>query len=117
MTAHIAQAKRHEALGRLADRRLHRELAYVDGHWTASASGESFEVTDPASGASLAWVASLDADLSASLLGPGRSAAVNTGVTVTQTGLFVIEVDPVNEVEESSEFNNSKRVLLVGTES
>ena len=62
MTAHIAQAKRHEALGRLADRRLHRELAYVDGHWTASASGQSFEVTDPASGASLAWVASLDAD-------------------------------------------------------
>ena len=62
MTAHIAQAKRHEALGRLADRRLHRELAYVDGHWTASASGESFEVTDPASGASLAWVASLDAE-------------------------------------------------------
>ncbi len=48
-------------------------------------------------------------------LGPGRSASVNTGVTVTQTGLFVIEVDPPNQVEESSEFNNSRRVVLVGT--
>ncbi len=60
-------------------------------------------------------VASLDADLGASPLGPGRSAAVNTGFTVTQTGLFIIEVDPTNDVEESSEFNNARRVLLVGT--
>jgi len=59
-------------------------------------------------------VASLDADLGASPLGPGRSAAVNTGYIVTETGLFVIEVDPTNEIEESSEFNNSQRVLLVG---
>lgn len=60
-------------------------------------------------------VASLDADLSGSALGPGRSAAASTGYTVVETGLYVIEVDPNNEVEESSEFNNSKRVLLVGT--
>lgn len=60
-------------------------------------------------------VASLDADLSASPLGPGRSAAVNTGYHVVETGLFVIEVDPANEIEESSEFNNARRVLLVGT--
>jgi len=59
-------------------------------------------------------VASLDADLGASPLGPGRSAAVNTGYTVIETGLFIIEVDPANEIEESSEFNNSQRVLLVG---
>ncbi len=59
-------------------------------------------------------VASLDADLAASPLGPGRSAAVNTGLTIVETGLFVIEVDPTNDVEESSEFNNSKRILLVG---
>lgn len=45
----------------------------------------------------------------------GRSASVNTGVVVTETGLFIIEVDPTNEIEESSEFNNSRRVLLVGT--
>ena len=61
MSAHFSKPARHEALARLADRRLHRELAYVDGYWTASASGASFEVTDPASGASLAWVASLGA--------------------------------------------------------
>jgi len=61
MSAHFARPSRHEALDRLADRRLHRELAYVGGHWTASEAGRGFEVTDPGSGASLAWVASLDA--------------------------------------------------------
>ncbi|MDA1010814.1 MAG: hypothetical protein O2888_05005 [Chloroflexi bacterium] len=58
---------------------------------------------------------SLDADLAASPLGPGRSAAVNTGVVIRTTGLYVIEVDPTNEIDESSEFNNARRVLLVGT--
>src|SRR5882757_318797 len=61
MSAHFARSHRHEALDRLADRRLLRELAYVDGHWTASEAAESFAVTDPASGDSIAWVASLDA--------------------------------------------------------
>jgi aspartate-semialdehyde dehydrogenase len=61
MSAHFARSHRHEALGRLNDRRLYRELAYVDGHWTASETAKSFEVSDPASGESIAWVASLDA--------------------------------------------------------
>ncbi|PAQ05043.1 NAD-dependent succinate-semialdehyde dehydrogenase [Mesorhizobium temperatum] len=60
MSAHFARPQRHEALDRLADRRLLRELAYVDGHWTASEAAESFEVTDPATGATVAWVAALD---------------------------------------------------------
>jgi aspartate-semialdehyde dehydrogenase len=59
--AHFARSLRHDALDRLTDRRLYRELAYVDGHWTAGASAGSFEVTDPASGATVAFVASLDA--------------------------------------------------------
>jgi aspartate-semialdehyde dehydrogenase len=59
--AHFARSLRHDALDRLADRRLYRELAYVDGHWTASDAAASFEVTDPASGATVAFVASLDA--------------------------------------------------------
>jgi aspartate-semialdehyde dehydrogenase len=59
MTAHFAHRTRHPALDRLADRRLLRELAYIGGSWTASDAGRSFEVCDPASGASLAWVASL----------------------------------------------------------
>ncbi|MBZ9962557.1 NAD-dependent succinate-semialdehyde dehydrogenase [Mesorhizobium sp. BR1-1-2] len=60
MSAHFARSHRHEALDRLADRRLLRELAYVDGHWTASEAAESFEVTDPATGATVAFVAALD---------------------------------------------------------
>ncbi|MET2828163.1 NAD-dependent succinate-semialdehyde dehydrogenase [Mesorhizobium shangrilense] len=61
MSAHFARQNRHEALDGLADRRLLRELAYVDGHWTASEAAESFEVTDPATGATVAFVAALDA--------------------------------------------------------
>jgi aspartate-semialdehyde dehydrogenase len=60
MSAHFARSHRHDALDRLADRRLLRELAYVDGHWTASEAAESFEVTDPATGATVAFVAALD---------------------------------------------------------
>ncbi|PZV36592.1 NAD-dependent succinate-semialdehyde dehydrogenase [Mesorhizobium kowhaii] len=60
MSAHFARSHRHEALDRLADRRLLRELAYVDGHWTASEAAESFEVTDPATGTTVAFVAALD---------------------------------------------------------
>ena len=61
MSAHFARSHRHEALDRLGDRRLLRELAYVDGHWTASEAAESFEVTDPATGTTVAFVAALDA--------------------------------------------------------
>ncbi len=61
MSAHFAPHQRHEALDGLTDRRLYREHAYVDGHWTASDIAAGFEVTDPATGASLAWVAALDA--------------------------------------------------------
>ncbi|MER9917744.1 MULTISPECIES: NAD-dependent succinate-semialdehyde dehydrogenase [unclassified Mesorhizobium] len=61
MSAHFARSHRHEALDRLSDRRLLRELAYVDGHWTASGAAKSFEVTDPATGTTVAFVAALDA--------------------------------------------------------
>ncbi|MEO3997792.1 NAD-dependent succinate-semialdehyde dehydrogenase [Mesorhizobium sp. CAU 1732] len=61
MSAHFARNRRHDALDSLNDRRLLRELAYVGGHWTAGETGESFEVTDPGSGSSVAWVASLNA--------------------------------------------------------
>src|SRR5690606_9966883 len=50
MSAHFARSQRHAALDGLNDKRLLREQAYVDGHWTAGAAAESFEVTDPASG-------------------------------------------------------------------
>ncbi|CDN52088.1 NAD-dependent succinate-semialdehyde dehydrogenase [Neorhizobium galegae] len=62
MTAIFARPAYHEALTRLADRHLLRDLAYVDGRWVAGADGQSFQVTDPASSATLAWVASLSAE-------------------------------------------------------
>jgi aspartate-semialdehyde dehydrogenase len=61
MSAHFARLRRHDALDRLADRRLLRELAYVDGHWTAGEAGRGFEVRDPASDELVAWVAALNA--------------------------------------------------------
>jgi aspartate-semialdehyde dehydrogenase len=52
----------HPALGGLADARLLRELAYVDGRWTQAANAASFEVRDPFSGDLLAHVAGLGAE-------------------------------------------------------
>lgn len=62
MSAHFARPDRHAALDRLTDRRMLRELAYVDGHWTAGDAGQTFEVSDPATGAAIAWVSKLNAD-------------------------------------------------------
>ncbi|MCP8894523.1 NAD-dependent succinate-semialdehyde dehydrogenase [Shinella daejeonensis] len=62
MTAIFARTVFHDALARLADPHLRRELSYVGGRWVAGRDGESFEVTDPASAATLAWVASLDGE-------------------------------------------------------
>ena len=62
MSAHFARPDRHPALDGLRDRRMLRELAYVDGHWTAGDAGQTFEVTDPASGAKIGWVSKLNAD-------------------------------------------------------
>jgi len=58
----FAPLVRDEGLDTLKDRRLLRELAYVDGRWTAGAASNRFQVTDPATAATVAWVASLDAD-------------------------------------------------------
>ncbi len=61
MPAMFAPAIRGEGLDALVDRRLLRELGYVEGRWTAGSGARSFEVTDPATGATIAWVAALDA--------------------------------------------------------
>ncbi|PDT83917.1 NAD-dependent succinate-semialdehyde dehydrogenase [Sinorhizobium sp. BJ1] len=60
MTAIFARTAFHEALKQLNDRQLLRELAYVGGRWIAGRDGKCLEVSDPASGAALAFVASLD---------------------------------------------------------
>ena len=54
-----ARPEFHPALADLSDSRLLREHAYVDGRWTSGDQGKSFVVTDPASGLTLAYVASL----------------------------------------------------------
>lgn len=57
----IAKPAEHPGLSRLTDRRLLRQLAYIDGRWTAASDGETFPVTDPATGALVAQVAALGA--------------------------------------------------------
>ena len=61
MDARLEPGARSSEIDRLADRRLLRQLAYVDGKWTAGNGAASFEVTDPASGNVIASVAQLDA--------------------------------------------------------
>jgi len=65
MTAVFARTVFHEALAQLRDPHLLRELAYVGGRWVAGRGGNSFQVTDPASFATLAYVAALDGDQTA----------------------------------------------------
>ncbi|OHV80958.1 NAD-dependent succinate-semialdehyde dehydrogenase [Ensifer sp. LCM 4579] len=60
MTAVFARTAFHEALKRLNDRQLLRELAYVGGRWVGGRDGKCIEVGDPASGTALAFVASVD---------------------------------------------------------
>jgi aspartate-semialdehyde dehydrogenase len=62
MTAVFARPDFHDALTWLKDRHLLRDLAYVGGRWVAGETGTRFQVTDPATSKTLAWVASLDAD-------------------------------------------------------
>ena len=59
MSAKRAAVEHCDELGRLTDARLLRELAYVEGKWTAGIHGASFVVSDPATGRTLAHVAAL----------------------------------------------------------
>ncbi|MDX3926005.1 MAG: NAD-dependent succinate-semialdehyde dehydrogenase [Shinella sp.] len=62
MTAVFARTAFNETLKHLSDRHLLREMSYVGGRWVSGHDGRSFEVTDPATATTLAWVAALDAD-------------------------------------------------------
>ncbi|MCK0198761.1 NAD-dependent succinate-semialdehyde dehydrogenase [Ancylobacter sp. 6x-1] len=59
---HPAKPLPHPGLARLADRRLLKELSYIDGRWTAARDDARFAVTDPADGTLVARVAALGAD-------------------------------------------------------
>lgn len=74
MSAHFGRSERHAALERLNDRSLLRELAYVDGRWTASRTAASFEVSDPATGTTVAYVASLGADQTSEAIDAAQAA-------------------------------------------
>jgi aspartate-semialdehyde dehydrogenase len=68
MTAVFARPDFHDALIRLKDRHLLRDLAYIGGRWTSGATDTRFQVTDPATSKTLAWVASLGADETSSAI-------------------------------------------------
>jgi aspartate-semialdehyde dehydrogenase len=55
----------HPTLSRLRDPRLLREMAYIDGRWTAAAGDARFEVNDPATGLTVARVSRLGAEAAA----------------------------------------------------
>lgn len=46
---------------------------------------------------------------------PNRTATVDTGLEITTTGSYLIELDRLDRIEEASEFNNATRVFLVAT--
>nr|WP_230533965.1 NAD-dependent succinate-semialdehyde dehydrogenase [Microvirga roseola] len=56
------KADKHPALSRLRDPRLLREMAYIDGRWTAADADARFSVNDPATGLNIAHVSRLGAD-------------------------------------------------------
>jgi aspartate-semialdehyde dehydrogenase len=62
MTAIFARADFHEGLAGLKDRHLLRNLAYIEGRWVAGNAGKGFDVIDPSTAKSLAWVAAIDTD-------------------------------------------------------
>jgi aspartate-semialdehyde dehydrogenase len=68
MTAVFARPDSHDALASLKDRHLLRDLAYVDGRWTSGAKDQRFQVTDPATSRTIAWVAGLGKDETASAI-------------------------------------------------
>lgn len=56
------KADAHPALCHLRDPRLLREMAYIDGRWTAADGDARFDVNDPATGLNVAHVSRLGAD-------------------------------------------------------
>ena len=46
---------------------------------------------------------------------PNRTATIDTGLQITATGSYLIELDRLDRIEEASEFNNTTRVFLFAT--
>jgi len=60
--------------GNLSDPKLFREFSYIDGAWTAAASGETVEVNDPATGETIGTVPRLNAEESKAAVEAAHSA-------------------------------------------
>jgi hypothetical protein len=54
-------------------------------------------------------------DIQETSLLPNRTATVDTGLEITTTGSYLIELDRLDRIEELSEFNNTRSVFLVPT--
>ena len=74
MNAQFARLELHPATSRLADPRLLREQAHVDGRWTRGTEGRSFEVSDPATGQAVAFVADLGANETSAAIDAAQTA-------------------------------------------
>lgn len=74
MSVHRDRHSRHPELSRLKDLRLLRELAYIDGKWTAGRNGDVIDVHDPCSNRIIAWVARLDAEATDEAITAAQSA-------------------------------------------
>jgi aspartate-semialdehyde dehydrogenase len=77
MNAIHSRIRGHDALSALADRSLLRQLAFIDGRWTADSLGASFTVTDPATGLPLAEVARLGAEATQQAITAAQTALAN----------------------------------------
>lgn len=61
MDSSVAIQGQSTLAGRLADRKLVRDFGYIGGQWVADERGETHEIRNPATGASLGHVAKLGA--------------------------------------------------------
>jgi aspartate-semialdehyde dehydrogenase len=74
MNAIVSRIERHPELHRLKDKRLLRELGYIDGRWVSTLHGAVFEVRDPGASTLISNVAKLG-DVEADLAVTAASAA------------------------------------------
>jgi len=71
-------------LDHLADKKLFRQFAYVDGAWLNGHDGHTLAVTDPSSGARLGDVAALNAEQSLQAVAAAGRAFADWGTTLPQ---------------------------------
>lgn len=84
MSAQLATRLLHPALARLQDRRLVRELAYVDGKWTCGPARDVIEVCDPANGLPIARCVKLGAEAAGTAIAAAHRAFAEWSAVLPQ---------------------------------